>query len=177
MACAEEMGFTSSCTVEVGRLLRVLASQITDGVIGEIGSGCGVSTAWLASGLLPGAPLVTIEHDLTKGVAVSAIMAGIPNVHVLRGNWRTILHEGLFALLFVDAGDSKQQPDILLPALRPGGIIVLDDLTPKEHWPPEWHGKPDRLRVAWLNRSDVIATELLVTPTSAVIVATRSMVE
>ena len=53
-ALAADLGFTASCTPEVGRLLRVLASACRQGSIGEIGTGCGVDTAWMARALAPG---------------------------------------------------------------------------------------------------------------------------
>jgi len=58
-------------------------------------------------------------------------------------------------------------------ALRPGGLIVLDDLTPEEHWPAEWRGKPDTVRERWLHDPRLAATEVRVAPTMAVILAAR----
>jgi hypothetical protein len=61
-----------------------------------------------------------------------------------------------------------------LAAMRPGGTIVLDDLTPEAAWPPEWHGQPDPTRELWLNDPRLAAVELIVDPSagpgSAVIV-------
>ena len=173
MAGADRLHFERSCSIEVGRLLHVLASHVVDGVIGEIGSGCGVGTAWLVSGLHPQATLVTVEADPGRAANTEILVEGFPNTAVLCADWRAILAYGPFALLFVDGGDAKQQPSLLLNVLRPGGLIVMDDFTPEEHWPPEWCGRPDALRAAWLDRTDVIATELLVTPTSAVILVTK----
>lgn len=171
---AERLAFTHSCTLEVGLLLRVLAAQVRDGTIGEIGSGCGVGTAWLASGLLPHVALITVESDPVNAARVETLLTGLQNIEVLRDDWRAIIVRGPFSLLFVDGGDAKQHPDRLLPAMRPGGLILLDDFTPQELWSPEWRGQPDALRAAWLNRTDIIATEILVTPTSAVILAVRN---
>jgi hypothetical protein len=59
--------------------------------------------------------------------------------------------------------------------MRPGGLIVQDDLTPEAAWPPEWRGQPDPTRALWLNDPRLAAVELIVDPTagprSAVIVA------
>lgn len=40
-ALAEHLGFSHSCTPDVGRLLRLLAAGVRDGVVAEIGTGCG----------------------------------------------------------------------------------------------------------------------------------------
>ena len=77
-------------------------------------------------------------------------------------------------MLFADGAKAKARAvDDLLGALQPGGLIVIDDLTPESQWPAEWRGKPDPVRDHWLNDPRVNATELLVTPASAVIIATR----
>jgi len=59
----------------------------------------------------------------------------------------------------------------------PGGLIVLDDLTPESAWPPEWRGQPDPTRSLWLNDPRLAAVELIVDPgagpRSAVIVASH----
>lgn len=173
-ALAERLGFTQSCTPETGRLLRVLAAQVREGIVGELGTGCGVGAAWLASALAPGVSLVTIELDAARAAAAGDLVAGMPNVRVLHGDWRELLPHGPFALLFADGGKAKQhEPDALVAALQLGGLLVLDDLTPEDQWPAEWRGKPDPVREFWLNDPRLAATELLVSPTMAVIVASR----
>ena len=46
---AARLAFAHSCTMETGRLLAVLAATARNGTIGEIGTGCGVAAAWIAS--------------------------------------------------------------------------------------------------------------------------------
>ena len=174
MDLADRLRFDASCTPEVGRLLRVLAGQVRGGVIGELGTGCGVGAAWLASALAPAAALVTIELDGERAAAARGIFAGLANVRVLGGDWHDLLPHGPFALFFADATDAKQRgADLLVEALRPGGLVVLDDLTPEEHWPAEWRGKPDPVRERWLHDPRLAATEVRVAPTMAVILAAR----
>lgn len=155
-------------------MLRVLAGQFTDGMIGEIGSGCGVGTAWIASGLAGSTSLVTVELDAARAASVRNLFEKVPRVTVLQGDWRQILEYGPFAMLFADVREAKQdKPESLLSALRPGGAILLDDLTPEDRWPAEWIGKPDPVREFWLNDPRLAATEILVSPSNAVILATR----
>lgn len=175
MDLAREIGFPHSCSPEVGRLLRVLAGGVRGGVAGEIGTGCGVGAAWIVSGLAPEVPFVTVEIDAARAAAARRLLAPYPYATVLTGDWRQMLPRGPFALLFADGGKAKQEePGALLDALAPGGLIVLDDLTPEEHWPPEWRGRRDPVRDAWLNNPRLAATEVLVTPRAAVILAARA---
>ncbi len=169
LALTERREFASSCTPEVGRLLAALAAHVPRGTLGEVGTGYGVGTAWLASALVPASRLVTVERDVARATSARDLFVALDNVRVLSGDWRALLPYGLFA----DTPTKRDEPEALLAALGPGGMLVLDGLTPEEHWPPAWRGQPDPVRDFWLNDPRLRATELFTTPTSAVIVATR----
>jgi predicted O-methyltransferase YrrM len=188
-ALASAQGFTRSCTMEVGRLLHMLAAHVGEGRIGEIGTGTGVGTAWMASGLAGRGSLVTIELDAERATAARTLFADVPNVRVLHGDALELLEYGPFDLLFADAptglpggvgasahGGEAAALDRLLGAVKVGGLIVKDDLTPEAAWPEAWRGQPDLTRELWLNDPRFAATELIVDPAaglqSAVIVAT-----
>lgn len=117
---------------------------------------------------------MTIELEPQRAAVVQALLAGHANAHVLQGDWRALLQYAPFDLLFVDGGKAKRDdPAPLIGAVRPGGLILLDDPTPEEHWPPEWRGQPDPVRDFWLHDPRLAATELRVSATSAVILAVR----
>jgi len=167
-------GFDRSCIVEVGRLLSVLASHIQGGVIGEIGTGTGVGAAWMLSNLAPSTRFVTVEVDAVQATAVQDLFKDHPNAEVIHGDWHAILSRGPFDLLFVDAGEAKwDEPQVVVDALRLGGIVVLDDFTPEEDWPEDWRGKPDPVRTFWLNEARLNAVEVRTTPRTMAILATR----
>lgn len=174
-ALAEELRFTHACSPAMGRLLRTLAASVRPGeTIAEIGSGCGVGTSWLLSGRRPGVRVVTVEIDPALAETTRTLLADEPDLTVLTGDWRAILAHAPFALLFPDGGKAKElAADELIAALEPGGIAALDDLTPEDQWPVAWRGQRDRVRDCWLNDPRLHATELLLTPTTAAIVATR----
>ena len=153
---AESLGFERSCEPEVGWLLHVLAAQRGRGRVGEIGTGAGVGTAWLASALRPGAPLYTVQLGLQG-------RAGL--FDVLHGDRRELEAEAPFDLLFVDAAPAKADPETI-GLLAPGGTAVLDDLTPG-------YADPDPVRELWLGHPYLVAAELVVAPEAAVIVAVR----
>lgn len=176
MRLADESRFTRSCLPEVGRLLHILAGLVRDGVVGEIGCGQGVGAAWIVSALSASVRMVTVEIEPTRAATVASLLAPYPNAHVIQGDWRRLLEWAPFSLLFVDARDAKEHdPETVLGAVRPGGTIVLDDLTPARLWTPEqqilWVDDP--VRGFWLNDARVVATELQVAAACAVIVATR----
>ncbi|MBN3942818.1 class I SAM-dependent methyltransferase [Nostoc sp. NMS9] len=171
---AAQLEFTQSSLPEVGRLLHVLTSHITQGQIGEIGSGCGVGAAWIVSALHPDSTLITIESDRQLAKVVQQLFANKSNVRTLQGDWHDLLTYAPFNLLFADGGKAKlTEPQTLITALKLGGFILLDDLTPEEYWPPQWHGRTDQIREFWLKDPRIAATEIPVTAKNSVILATR----
>ena len=150
------------------------------GRIGEVGTGTGVGAASIASALAAGATLVTVELDQARAAAAAELLAGEPACTVLQGDWREVLPpHGPFDLLFFDGAHWKRDPEqeapLAVDVLRPGGLLVIDDLTPVELWPEEWRGQPDLAR-DWLaaNRS-LRSVEVRTTASTAAIVAARLM--
>jgi predicted O-methyltransferase YrrM len=169
LALAAARGFTRSCSPEVGALLHVLASRRGILRAAEIGTGCGVGTAWIVAALPPGVPFFTAEIDSDQAAATRELFAGDEAVSILTGDWReTLPPEAPFDFLFLDA--VKQRPDLdgeaTLCLLTPGATVVLDDLTPGR-------AGADPVREFWLTHPDLVATELLVTPESAAVVAVK----
>jgi predicted O-methyltransferase YrrM len=162
---AEALAFEKSCEPEVGQLLHILAAQRGCARVGEIGTGVGVGTAWLASALRPGVPLYTVERDSVRAAAARDLFAQDPDVFVLDGDRRLLDAEAPFDLLFVDAREAKADPNTI-GLLAPGGTAVLDDFTPG-------YADPDPLRELWLGRPELAAVEVAVTPALAVILAVR----
>jgi predicted O-methyltransferase YrrM len=171
---ARHEGFANSCRPEHGRLLFALAAGAE--VIGETGTGCGVGLAWLASGASPGARLVSVELDATRAERAAQLFSGVPQVTVIQGDWPEIYPHGPFDLLVLDGGAHGKHgppaadPDVLL---RPGGTLLIDDLTPARHWPPRYAGGVDEARMCWLDYPGLDAAELRLAPDLAALVATR----
>ncbi|WP_432011932.1 O-methyltransferase [Streptomyces cucumeris] len=170
---ATEMGFTKSCLPDVGRLLRLTATAKPGGVIAESGTGSGVGTAWLHSGLGAGARLVTVEREEELARRAAGLFADDDRVSVLTGDWRLLERHAPFDVFFCDGGGKRDAPEQVVELLAPGGVLVLDDFTPSPHWPPRFEGEVDELRLFYLTHPDLDATEVLTTPTTSAVVAAR----
>ena len=59
---SRKRGFITCTRNETGRLLASLAAS-RDGTLAELGTGCGVGSAWLSSGAQEGARIVSAELD------------------------------------------------------------------------------------------------------------------
>ncbi|MEV5435538.1 class I SAM-dependent methyltransferase [Streptomyces sp. NPDC052682] len=170
---ASEAGFTKSCLPEVGRLLRLAAAAKPRGVIAESGTGSGVGTAWLHSGLGADARLVTVERDEELARRAAEVFADDDRVSVLVGDWRLIERHAPFDVFFCDGGGKRDDPGTVVELLAPGGLLILDDFTPSAQWPPVFEGEVDELRLFYLTHPDLEATEVLTTPSSSAVVAAR----
>jgi len=164
-AAAEALGFDKSCRDEDGMLLHVLAGRRGIERVAEIGTGTGVGTAWLASALPPGVPLVTAERDERLAGAATELFADDADIDVLHGDWRDVLPaHAPFDLIFVDGGRAKDDPDAVLALAAPGATLVLDDFS------ADWQ-LPDPRRDVWLAHPRLVAVEIGTGQTARVLVA------
>ncbi|NUP49936.1 MAG: transferase [Catenulispora sp.] len=170
---AEDSGFVWSCIPEVGRLLTVAAAAKPAGVIAESGTGVGVGAAWLHAGLGTDARLVTVEQDPDRAARAAALFDGDPRVRILVGDWRLLEAHAPFDVFFCDGGGKREDPERVVDLLAPGGLLVLDDFTPPLSWPPRLNGELDELRMFYLGHPKLSATEVMTTPDSTAIIATR----
>jgi predicted O-methyltransferase YrrM len=170
LALTERLGVERSCLPEVGRLLHVLAAMRGRARVAEIGTGTGIGAAWIVSALSPEVPFFTAELDEERAAAAAELFRDDAHVRVLQGDWReTLPPEAPFDLVFFDAAKQlrpREDGELVLGLLAPGGLAVLDDLTPGRTG-------PDPVREFWLGDERLAATELTVTPESAVILAVR----
>lgn len=147
----------------VQALLRVLASGWR---VAELGTAFGEGAAAMAE---TARRVVTVEIDAERAEAARERLAGFVNVELLVGDWRDLLpSRGPFDLLFADGGLRETDAwEAALALVAPAGLIVKDDLTP---------GRPvdgDPVREFLLRDPRLAAVEILTTPETAAIVATR----
>jgi predicted O-methyltransferase YrrM len=166
-------GFVSATRNETGRLLATLAASRT-GTLGEVGTGCGVGSAWLRHGATDSTKIVTAESDPQLAHVVAELFADDGRIEVLAADWTALIERGPFSLLFVDAREAKLSArDVIAEAVEPGGFVVLDDFTPSMVWPPMYEGRVDTLRQEWLQDKRFTTVEVMVAPDAAVLLATK----
>ena len=166
-------GYVSFCRNETGRLLATLAATRT-GTLAEFGTGCGVGTAWLRSGIRGDADILTAELDPELAEAAAEIFVDDPQVEVVAADWSTLSGKGPFSLLFLDAKEPKSSgPGTVVDLVEPGGIVVLDDFTPCASWPPVFEGRVDVVRQRWLTDERFTTVEVMVASDAAVLIAVK----
>jgi len=166
-------GYVSFCRNETGRLLATLAATRT-GTLAEFGTGTGVGTAWLRSGIREDARILTAELEPRLADAAASIFTDDDRVEVLAADWSTLRDKGPFSLLFLDARAPEDSgADSVSDLVEPGGVVVLDDFTPCSSWPPVQDGRVDVLREQWLTDERFTTAEVMVAPDASVLIATK----
>jgi predicted O-methyltransferase YrrM len=150
---------------EVQALLRVLAVERD---VAEMGAAYGETAAILAE---TARSVVTVEVDPERVAVARERLVGLDNVELLQGDaFEQLQGRGPFGLVFVDGGlrpltDDKWES--ILALAEPGGLLVKDDMSP---------GRPiegDEIREFMHRDPRLAATEILVSPEMAVIVAAK----
>jgi demethylmenaquinone methyltransferase/2-methoxy-6-polyprenyl-1,4-benzoquinol methylase len=174
---ADDLGFPLSCEPDVGRLLAVLAAAVPpDGRVLELGTGVGVGLAWITTGLgdRDDVEVVSVELDAERAAVVEGV-GWPPTVSIVVGDGAELAATlGRFDLVFPDAPGGKiRNLDATLAALRPGGMLLVDDMDLARHTDPDLRSGlqmvVDRLRA----EPHLTTAELPLA--SGVVVATRSV--
>src|SRR5439155_20561619 len=161
---AAAAGFTMSSNPEVGGLLAVLAAATPPGGrILELGTGCGVGLAWIVHGLGARSDVEVSSIEADDDIAELACDGSWPDhVTIIAADAVELIPQlGTFDLIFADAEGGKwERLDLPIAALRPGGLLVVDDMTP-----PEWQSDTHRVKTEETRRSlttdpHLIAVEL-----------------
>jgi predicted O-methyltransferase YrrM len=159
LAATSAIGFTMGSDALTGSLLRTLAASKPGGNLLEIGTGTGLSAAWLLDGMDENACLTSVDQD-EQALRVARTHLG--------GDSRStfLLTEGTeflsgwrgapFDLIFADAWPGKfTHLELALGLLGPGGLYVIDDLLPQPNWPAGHQTKVDALLEKLAARTDL----------------------
>jgi predicted O-methyltransferase YrrM len=160
----ERVGFTLGSEPQTGALLRALAASKLGGQFLELGTGTGVGTAWLLSGMDAGSHLVTVDSDAKVLDIARWNLGHDPRVTFHLGDGGEFLRKATpqqFDFIYADAWPGKFiHLDLALSLLKVGGIYFVDDLLPQPSW-PEGHAAKIPVLIADLERRrGFVATKL-----------------
>jgi predicted O-methyltransferase YrrM len=136
---------------EVGALLHVLARAVSARRVLEIGTAIGYSGIWLARALPAGGMLLTMEMNAERArvARTNFERAGVADrTSVIVGDAQRMLAKvaGPFDLIFQDGDKRQYEPmlDRLVDLLRPGGLLVTDNVLWDGEVVPGFVDKPQR---------------------------------
>lgn len=133
------VGFPMASEPLLGALLQTLAASKPGGRLLELGTGTGVSTAWLLSGMSDDATLVSVDSDEKVQSIAAEFLGDDERLSLVTTDGREFLKKqrpGSFDLVFADAMPGKYEGcEHALAVVKPGGFYVIDDMLPQPNWP------------------------------------------
>jgi predicted O-methyltransferase YrrM len=142
--------------VLTGSLLRTLVASKPGGTFLELGTGCGLGTAWMLDGMDSSASLLSIDIDPNTQAIARDELGAAPRLQLLLEDGSAFLARTpqSFDLIYADAWPGKYSDlDRALALVKPGGIYFVDDMLPQPNW-PEGHGVKASALIARLTALD-----------------------
>ena len=140
----QEMGFGMASEARTGALLRMLAASKPSGRMLELGTGTGLSTAWLLAGMDSASTLVSVDTDADVQDVARTTLGSDPRLTLVAGDAAEFLmrqEPQTYDLVFADAMPGKYEAlEPALAVVKPGGFYVIDDMLPQPNW-PDGHAK------------------------------------
>lgn len=156
-----QSGFTMASDPKTCSLLKTLAATKPGGNLLELGTGTGLSTAWILAGMDHAAVLTSIDNDpVFLKIAEDFLKDDrLSLVNQDAGEWIENNKELKFDLIFADTWHGKYlMLAEVLDMLNPGGLYILDDMLPQANWPEGHQEKAERLLEQLDERVDLNVT-------------------
>ncbi len=138
---AAALGFDMASEPRTGALLRALAAAKPAGRMLELGTGAGLSAAWLLDGMDAAARLLTVERDPDLAAVAGKYLAGDSRLEIRVADALEVLQgepPARYDLVFADSFPGKfENLEAALALVAPGGFYVIDDLLPQANWPAD----------------------------------------
>jgi demethylmenaquinone methyltransferase/2-methoxy-6-polyprenyl-1,4-benzoquinol methylase len=161
---AERLGFELSCEPEVGRLIAFFAQGVpANGRVLELGTGAGVGLSWIVHGIGDRRDVEVVSVELDGDLAAQVRGAGWPEwVTILQGDGAELVGTlGSFDLIFPDAPGGKIfKLRKTIVTLRPGGVLLVDDMDLSRHSDPELRSALASVGERLLEHPDLVCAEL-----------------
>ena len=157
-----EAGFTMASDILTCSLLRTLASSKPGGRFLELGTGTGLSTAWIIDGMDTDSTLTSVDNDpVVLGIARKYLSAD-PRVDLVLCDgeeWIDTNSQQRYDYIFADTWHGKYlMLDKALAMVKPGGLYIIDDMLPQPNWPEGHDKKATALLTSLKERDDFTVT-------------------
>jgi predicted O-methyltransferase YrrM len=140
----QALSFNMASEPRTGALLRTLAASKPSSRLLELGTGTGIATAWLLSGMDRNSTLTSVDLDPQVQAVARACLGSDPRLSLVTEDGGAFLRRQSrqsFDLVFADAMPGKYEAlEDALAVVKPGGFYIIDDMLPQSNW-PEGHAE------------------------------------
>lgn len=158
-------GFTMASDVLTCSLLRTLAATKPAGKFLELGTGTGLSTAWILDGMDAASSLVSIDNEATFLEIAEKFLGNDKRLQLITtdgANWVEHNLTQKYDYIFADTWHGKYLLlDEVLSMLNKGGLYIIDDMLPQPNWPEGHAEKATNLIRVLEMREDLFITKQL----------------
>ena len=161
-----KIGFGMAGERTVGSLLRTLARSKGKGRFLELGTGTGLSTAWILDGMSPDSTLITLDNDLALLEIAKRHLGNDPRLTIICGDGDRFIPElaskgAGFDFIFADTWPGKYRHiEETLDLLNRNGLYVIDDMLHQANWPEDHPPKVKALLDFLDGRPDLLVTRM-----------------
>ena len=172
---SKAIGFEQTSDNQVGTLLATLCASKPAGKFLELGTGCGLSTVWMAEGMDRQSRLISVDNDAEVMAVAKEYLGDDERITFVCGSGESVIdesEENSVDLIFADTWPGKYHYlEEALALLKVGGIYVIDDMLPQDNWPEGHDVKVEALVKHLKARDDLYVVELAWA--SGVMIATK----
>ncbi len=156
-------GFTMASDVLTCSLLRTLASSKPAAKFLELGTGTGLSTAWILDGMDTESTLTSVDNDAKFLEIAESFLGADKRLKLICSDGADWVQENRaqkYDYIFADTWHGKYLLlDEVLYMLNKGGLYIIDDMLPQANWPDGHSEKVTNLMEVLENRSDLTITK------------------
>ncbi|MEM6377848.1 MAG: class I SAM-dependent methyltransferase [Bacteroidota bacterium] len=164
LAKSAEIGFTMPSDIFIGTLLKTLITSKPNANVLELGTGIGLSLAWMIEGLAANANIISVDNDPILTEIANDFFGHDPRVQLVcedGSSWIKNYQGQKFDLVFADAWPGKySETDEILDLIKIGGFYVIDDMKAQPNWPAGHQENVDGLITYLEGRKDFSLTKL-----------------
>lgn len=135
----KESGFTMASDIKTCSLLKTLATSKPSGKFLELGTGTGLSTAWILDGMDSNSTLISFDNDEQFLNIAQKYLGQDERLNLILSNGEDWIKNNLgqkFDYIFADTWHGKYLLlDEVLEMLNKGGLYIVDDMLPQPNWP------------------------------------------
>ncbi|MCF2500086.1 O-methyltransferase [Dyadobacter chenhuakuii] len=156
-------GFTMASDIQTCSLLKTLAASKPAGKFLELGTGTGLSTAWILDGMDSDSTLVSIDNEAQFLAIAEDHLGQDPRLTLALTDGEDWVKNNLnqkYDYIFADTWHGKYlMLEEVLAMLNKGGYYIIDDMLPQPNWPEGHDLKAIKLIEDLEKRTDLVLTK------------------